>query len=501
MFEKIIDTDSLKKGKDKINRTMDGLTNLIVVKKGTNLNNQKKNNLSKTVSNLNGELYDHPNLQTTDYIEVEPNTTYSVTTNDGTKDLRMAEYDNSYTYITGRGNNPTWLSFTSSATTKYVRIAYPSTNTFFQLSKSPTPIPYEEYSPTIFLDAQEIVIKNDQVIIGDELVKKLENTAVSNNLINPNELYKDKGINLDTGKMIAHLTYTATGFIAVKPNSRYTVSTVSNIAEYDINKTKIKGNPNATYIDTLPNTAYVRFHFPTSTTNIQFNHGTLKKYDTYKEGYLTNKPIVNRPYLPIKWIALGDSITEGKNEYPDFVSSTLGLELTNSGYAGASMAYRISSADWNPFSFIEKSKTIDFKQYDLVTISYGTNDWANGDGLGEIDSIDENTVLGALNNGIKNIYTSNPKITIILLTPIYRSDKGGSAAVNSHGLTLREYTNGMIEVCNKYSIASLNMLNESGINEFTVGEYLLQDGLHPTITGAERISKAVIGEIKKVLGI
>lgn len=57
----------------------------------------------------------------------------------------------------------------------------------------------------------------------------------------------------------------------------------------------------------------------------------------------------------------------------------------------------------------------------LFFVFAGTNDWNSDVALGEYDSTDTSTILGALNVIIDTIQTKLPECTIVVMTPMHRS--------------------------------------------------------------------------------
>lgn len=223
-----------------------------------------------------------------------------------------------------------------------------------------------------------------------------------------------------------------------------------------------------------------------------------KKYPmiSYTEGfnYLLDKIENPLPVTPKKWAAMGDSITEGASEYPDYANKILNWQLTNLGVGGSAMAVR--GADFASFdenSFVRLAARTDFTAYDYVTLCIGTNDWSSSVPLGTNTDTLETTFKGAFELGLRSIFASNPSIKIVVMTSPYRQN--AQWRTNSLGLYLTDYTKAIQEVCDIWSLRCIDFYHTSGINYLT-WTTLTKDGLHPNLLGAERLGNILAGVLK-----
>lgn len=197
-----------------------------------------------------------------------------------------------------------------------------------------------------------------------------------------------------------------------------------------------------------------------------------------------------------KWLAMGDSITNagGSLAYAVYASNILQTTLSRLSSNGATMSV-MNNPTYDPYSFALYTSTIDFTQYDFLTIAYGTNDFGNSLPLGIIDSTDNTTFLGAFNTGLQNVYNSNPKIKILVFTPIYRSSAN---TTNGQGLKLYDYCQAIINAADKYNLPVFNAYKTVGINQLNYTTFLA-DGLHPNADGAEKFGSMVAGQIQSLI--
>ena len=130
----------------------------------------------------------------------------------------------------------------------------------------------------------------------------------------------------------------------------------------------------------------------------------------------------------------------------------------------------------------------------LFIVFAGTNDWNSNVDLGEVDSVDESTMLGALNVIIDTVQTKCPDATIVIMTPMHRS--GTRTATRTSG-TMMDVAKAYEEVCQRWGVDCVNTLKTFGINAYneTNNEKYLLDGLHPTPEGHKRIATRMAGII------
>ena len=136
-------------------------------------------------------------------------------------------------------------------------------------------------------------------------------------------------------------------------------------------------------------------------------------------------------------------------------------------------------------------KITNYSEYDLCLINAGTNDLTLGSLLGKLEKIGTefrlNTFYGAYQDLIEYILSKNPKIRIILMTPLQRSINGKDIYwINSTDKSYYDYVNAVIEIGKLYSIPVARMDSESGLNLINI-DTLTRDGLHPNNLGYKYI--------------
>ena len=189
------------------------------------------------------------------------------------------------------------------------------------------------------------------------------------------------------------------------------------------------------------------------------------------------------------WLTLGDSITKA-NGYQPIVKEKLGFSrVENKGINGQTMAYQKTNE-----STYSMGKNINYKEYDLVTIFIGTNDYRYNKKLGKIEEkskniYDESTLIGSYQMLIEKILSSNPYIELVLITPLQRTKDGYDMNhTNEVGSKLIDYVNATKALGEKYSLPVLDLYSTSGFTDQTMKIYT-RDNLHPNKNGYERISE------------
>ena len=195
---------------------------------------------------------------------------------------------------------------------------------------------------------------------------------------------------------------------------------------------------------------------------------------------------INSLFKGKKMNCLGDSITYGyipgsgskmSNPYPNVVKELLGLStVRNYGISGSSLAV---GGD-NPM--VTRYTSMD-NDADIVCVFGGTNDWGKSENskkrpLGTIDSTDNTTIYGALNEICAGLITKYPKATIFLITPLHRTNENKA---NTHGYILEDVVMAVKEIGTKFGIPVLDLFSNCNFYpaNSTQNTNCSGDGLHP----------------------
>ncbi|WP_395546679.1 GDSL-type esterase/lipase family protein [Lacrimispora sp. HJ1] len=219
----------------------------------------------------------------------------------------------------------------------------------------------------------------------------------------------------------------------------------------------------------------------------------------------------------LQGICMGDSITE-YGTYPKTMTNLTGCNFLNCGIGGTRYSYRTSDP-LNAFSFVKLAYTIangdwtevfkntsglsaqglenlwrmyrtDWSKVNILTLSFGTNDWNGGVPLDDETGHTISTILGSIRQGIEYLLSAFPQLQIYIFTPAFRSRRSVGDGLNSddnannNGLYLFDLCNEICNVADEYHIPSKNMYKCSLVNKQTA-TYYLSDGLHRTDVGYE----------------
>ena len=230
------------------------------------------------------------------------------------------------------------------------------------------------------------------------------------------------------------------------------------------------------------------------------------------------------------YVAFGDSITHGYQKTVNGVDTisnyqywkTVGNVLKLNAVEGANTGSGFVKVQGNK-NALRIIEDYDFTDVNLVTLAFGTNDWNGNIPLGTIDdpaingnvntngtyTNDTNTIYSAIKYCVEKILSVDPKITIILITPINRSQVGSSGAtltkegnwgygaINTAGYTLGDVCQAIVDVAKYYGLPYIDNREGNPINRLTV-KSLTVDGLHPSDWGYMKLGQYYAGKIGSI---
>ena len=173
-----------------------------------------------------------------------------------------------------------------------------------------------------------------------------------------------------------------------------------------------------------------------------------------------------------------------------------GMTVNNEGVSGACIADVVSSYT----DICITVDTIDFSNYDYVTIAGGINDYLyHPSPMGEIsiNNFNKETFIGAYQYIINKILTDNKDIKILIFTPLKSSNNNYGTNQNSEGYVLKDYINAIKEIAEYYSIPILDLYSIGGFNRLTMSSFTI-DGLHPNNVGYEHVSNLLISKMNSL---
>lgn len=230
------------------------------------------------------------------------------------------------------------------------------------------------------------------------------------------------------------------------------------------------------------------------------------------------------------YVAFGDSITHGYQKTVDGVDiisnyqywKTIGsiLKLNATEGANTGSGFVKVQGNKNALRIIDE---YDFTNVNLVSFAFGTNDWNANIPLGTINDSpingnvntngtytnNTNTIYSAIKYCVERALSQNPQMTLILITPINRSQVGSSGAtltkennwgygaINTAGYTLGDVCKATVDVAKYYGIPYIDNREGNPINRLTVNS-LTVDGLHFTDWGYMKLGQFYAGKIGSI---
>lgn len=407
-------------------------------------------------------------------------------------------------------------------------------------------------------------VKTETEVINQNIMHMLYNTSLNDGNVG----FKRGSVNLLTGEYIASakkamvdvnfepielksnttLIHIATGYktrgVLLNPdktfNSYFTAWSTGGTVDALQNK---KGYFAMLYIEKVDGTDLTDLEVSSANEKTLYIESVLG----FENGILGELAKINKPFYNKKIVNFGDSLFGNFRDDDEtthksiskMISENTGAITYNAGFGGCRMGERLYGASyWNAFSMyaladsvysgdwsvqdqalvdgsgtlpdyfsdvVTMLKAIDFSTIDIVTISYGTNDFT-----GDIPL--DNTVTeyqnyeGALKYSIRKLLAKYPSLRIIVLSPAWRfwrtdgdyaysSDDAQSA--NSNGDMLTDYVDKCSDVCKEYHIPYVDMYYNLGFNQYSYSAYFSDvDSTHPIQVGrwlmADRISGQLI---------
>ena len=203
------------------------------------------------------------------------------------------------------------------------------------------------------------------------------------------------------------------------------------------------------------------------------------------------------------WVSFGDSITKG-GLWQQLLVDKYGLVHYNLGIGSTTLAGDLKQAmhlDGRIDSIIRRNP-------DIVTIMGGANDILyESVSIGTSEELrkpicmkNTNTYIGAYGKIIESLLRWKPTLRIIIISPYWAHHNGTQVRPAHSGLTYMDFARASKEVAAYYSLHYVDLFDESGFNQFTMGEspYNIYSGdtIHPNAEGARRIASCVEKALK-----
>ena len=160
-----------------------------------------------------------------------------------------------------------------------------------------------------------------------------------------------------------------------------------------------------------------------------------------------------------KLVVLGDSLIYGNKSgtqytWPSLLAEHAGMIVSNYGMNGNSVAFVEGHSEPMCRRFRDMEEPADY-----VVLLGGANDRRLNVPLGEIDSMDETTFMGALNILANGLLEKYPKAKLLFMTNYNRKKKP-----NALGLCDIDYVDAMLAVAARYAIPCFDNYRHSGLS-------------------------------------
>lgn len=159
-------------------------------------------------------------------------------------------------------------------------------------------------------------------------------------------------------------------------------------------------------------------------------------------------------------------------------------------------------------SHINTLKAMDWNAVDVVTMSFGTNDWGTRVVLENVDNDhDTNSFIGAYRTAIETLLTKYPHIKIVIASPIWRGIVTTSGVLDNDTDTdkctreylIEDYREKAKEVAEQYHAVWIDAHQNLCFNRFTWKNYFpLTDATHPNATGRKAIAKLYAEHLARI---
>ena len=495
--------------------------------------------------------------EATDYIPVSKNDVlYFSANNKPTHYSTGAFYDAQKKFISGFGNpnNNDNITVTSDG---YARFSFDTAKVNLQIEKGSrtTYIPYGELK----VKAEVSEVKAEVSEVKAEVVKIQEDHS---NLFNKDAVAKGAVLSENGYFDTFFSSWDSSDYIPVKPgmvlyfsSNELPIGVASTGAYFDKDKKYLSGINNEPTVLTVPDGAYyLRFSknegLGDTLNTLKIEQYGITKFTPYGELYVTvNESALPSSILPkwkgLKILTLGDSITAmgGVNGWTYWIKQyLLADKVVNVSVAGSTWQDKVANQtyDGNPQpstdgnvmgNQVQKvlnakaNGDADYQDFDVITFSFGTNDSVdfsvqtkesvesqfitnyaqNNFTVVPLESVNRQTLAGAIRYGFQKLHETYPNAVIFMCTPtqecyetfdsIYKkgdfinfvADRCGAETIDTRRCGIRN-------IYESQTTIDYDHPDQSGVAPIQTD---LLDGIHTNENGAKKIAKYNAREIMK----
>lgn len=559
--EIMADREQIQENKTGIAKLKEDLGNIL----SPNLYNPAAAKANVAISSGDGsEMDGFSGWESTDYIPVSKNDVlYFSANNEPIHYSTGSFYDAQKKFIGGFGN-PNSNNNITVTSDGYARFSFDAVRANLQIEKGSrtTYIPYGKLK--IKADVDNIKkdtgnIKAEVSGVKAEVVKIQEDHS---NLFNKDTVVKG-AVLAENGYFDSSFTsWDSSDYIPVKPgttlyfsSNQLPIGAASTGAYFDADKKYLSGINNEPTVLTVPDGAYyLRFSknegLGDTLNTLKIEQHGITKFTPYGELYVT----VNESALPssifpkwkgLKILTLGDSITAmgGVNGWTHWIKQyLLADKVVNVSVAGSTWQDKVANQtyDGNPQpstdgnvmgNQVQKvlnakaNGDVDYQDFDVITFSFGTNDSVdfsvqtkesvenqfitnyaqNNFTVVPLESVNRQTLAGAMRYGFQKLHEAYPNAVIFMCTPtqecyetfdsIYQkgdfinfvADRCGAETIDTRRCGIRN-------IYESQTTIEYDHPDQSGVAPIQTD---LLDGMHTNENGAKKIAKYNAREIMK----
>ena len=537
----------ISENKEAVSQLKEDLSNII----SPNLFNPEAAKENVAISSDDGtEMDGFSGWETTDYIPVSKGEVlYFSSNNEPTPYSTGAFYDNNKNRVDsfGNPNNNNNIAVTSDG---YARFSFDSKKEKLQIEKGSrtTYVPYGE----VKVKAEVSEVKAEVVKIQEDHSNLFNKDAVVKGAVLPDSGYFDTSFS----------SWETSDYISVKPgmvlyfsSNELPIGVTSTGAYFDKDKKYLSGIRNEPTVLTVPDGAcYLRFSknggLGDTLNTLKIEQHGITKFTPYGELYVTvNESALPSSILPkwkgLKILTLGDSITAmgGVNGWTYWIKQyLLADKVVNVSVAGSTWQDKVANQayDGNPQPSTDGNvmgnqvqKVLNakangdaaYQDFDVITFSFGTNDsvdfsvqtkesvesqfitnYAQNDfTVVPLESVNRQTLAGAMRYGFQKLHEAYPNAVIFMCTPtqecyetfdsIYKkgdfinfvADRLGAETIDTRRCGIRN-------IYESQTTIDYDHPEQSGVAPIQTD---LLDGIHTNENGAKKIAKYNAREIMK----
>lgn len=182
-------------------------------------------------------------------------------------------------------------------------------------------------------------------------------------------------------------------------------------------------------------------------------------------------------------LCFGDSYTYLRS-YQSYLKNGLGVDTTSNGVSGST----ITGVSSGTVSFVSRIDAALATNPDMIVIVTGGNDWSTSKPIGNFNSTDTTTFIGACRYIAAACAAKAYAIKTVVVTPIQR----GTDRANYDAQ--KQYVDAMIYVFQSYGIPVIDAFSFSGIS-FENNAIYTSDGIHLNTAGIKKYGDFLVSSI------